>query len=154
MAENLVLEINERGDVTVVAVKGEVDLYTASALKERIADLVSAGRTRLAIDLAGVEFMDSTGLGVLIGGLKRCKEAGGWLALVAPREPVVKVLSITGLDKVFAIHEDVEQVGSSCPPATGSPSSSPPTRRSWRPRGCSPRPSPGTSRSRRTSSKT
>jgi anti-sigma B factor antagonist len=113
MAENLALETNERGDVTVVSIKGEVDLYTAPSLKERIADLVSAGRSRLAVDLAGVEFMDSTGLGVLIGGLKRCKEAGGSLALVAPREPVIKVLSITGLDKVFPIHETLEQATAS-----------------------------------------
>lgn len=113
MAENLVLETHDRGDTTVVSVKGEVDLYTAPSLKERVADLVSAGRNRLAVDLAGVEFMDSTGLGVLIGGLKRCKEAGGSLALVAPREPVIKVLAITGLDKVFSIHERVDQAASS-----------------------------------------
>jgi anti-sigma B factor antagonist len=112
MAENLVIEVSDHGDLTVVSVKGEVDLYTAPSLKERVADLVSSGRHRLAVDLAGVEFMDSTGLGVLIGGLKRCKEAGGSLALVAPREPVVKVLAITGLDKVFPIHEDVEQASS------------------------------------------
>jgi anti-sigma B factor antagonist len=113
MAENLVLETHERGDVTVVAVKGEVDLFTAPGLKDRLADLVSAGQSRLAIDLSEVEFMDSTGLGVLIGGLKRCKEAGGSLALVAPPEPVFKVLSITGLDKVFPIHVNVEQVTTS-----------------------------------------
>ena len=113
MAENLVLEASDHGDLTIVAVKGEVDLYTAPALKERVADLVSSGRHRIAVDLAGVEFMDSTGLGVLIGGLKRCKEAGGSLALIGPREPVLKVLAITGLDKVFAIHESVEQASAS-----------------------------------------
>lgn len=112
MAENLVLETGDRGDLTVVTVKGEVDLYTAPSLKERIADLVSSGRTRIAVNLAGVEFMDSSGLGVLIGGLKRCKEAGGSLALVAPREPVMKVLAITGLDKVLPSHETVEQAAS------------------------------------------
>ena len=113
MAETLILDTNDHGDLTVVAVKGEVDLYTAPSLKERVADLVSAGRSRIAVDLAGVEFMDSTGLGVLIGGLKRCKEAGGSLTLVAPREPVLKILAITGLDKVFAIHDNVEQASSS-----------------------------------------
>ena len=113
MAENLVLETDDRGDITVVSVKGEVDLYTAPSLKERVADLVSAGRSRLAVDLSGVEFMDSTGLGVLIGGLKRCKEAGGSLALIAPREPVTKVLAITGLDKVFSVHETLDQASSS-----------------------------------------
>jgi anti-sigma B factor antagonist len=113
MADNLIIDTQERGDVTVVSIKGEVDLYTAPTLKERIADLVARGKTNLAVDLAGVEFMDSTGLGVLIGGLKRCKEMDGSLSLVAPREPVVKVLSITGLDKVFSIHETVEQATSS-----------------------------------------
>jgi anti-sigma B factor antagonist len=113
MTENLIVETHDNGDVTVVSVKGEVDLYTAPGLKDRLADLVSGGRNRLAVDLGGVEFMDSTGLGVLIGGLKRCKEAGGSLALVAPREPVIKVLSITGLDKVFPIHETVDQASSS-----------------------------------------
>lgn len=113
MAENLVLETSDRGDLTVVSVTGEVDLYTAPSLKERVADLVSGGRNRIAVDLAGVEFMDSTGLGVLIGGLKRCKEAGGSLTLVAPREPVLKVLAITGLDKVLSVHDTVEQASSS-----------------------------------------
>jgi anti-sigma B factor antagonist len=113
VAESLILETGQRGDVTILAVKGEVDLYTAPSLKERIADLVAGGQTRIAVDLAGVEFMDSTGLGVLIGALKRCKDGGGSLSLVAPRDPVVKVLSITGLDKVFAIHDNVEQATSS-----------------------------------------
>jgi anti-sigma B factor antagonist len=113
MAENLVIDTSDRGDLTILSVNGEVDLYSAPALKERVADLVSSGRIRIAVDLAGVEFMDSTGLGVLIGGLKRCKEAGGTLALVGPREPVVKVLAITGLDKVFPIHENVEQASTS-----------------------------------------
>ncbi|MGH2710404.1 MAG: STAS domain-containing protein [Actinomycetota bacterium] len=113
MAENLIIDTEERSGVSVVAIKGEVDLYTAPSLKERIADLVSGGKSKLAVDLSGVEFMDSTGLGVLIGGLKRCKEVGGTLSLVGPREPVVKVLSITGLDKIFSIHETVEQAVSS-----------------------------------------
>ena len=70
MAENLLLESTDRGDWTVLSVKGEVDLYTAPRLKERLAELTGKGRTNLAVDLQGVEFMDSTGLGVLIGALK------------------------------------------------------------------------------------
>ena len=108
MADNLLLETAERGDWTVLSVKGEVDLYTAPRLKERLTELTGSGHTRVAVELQGVEFMDSTGLGVLIGALKRCKEAGGTLALIGPREPVVKVLAITGLDKVFPIHGSVE----------------------------------------------
>ncbi len=113
MAENLLVETTESGPWTVLQVKGEVDLYTAPRLKERMADLTSSGRSQLAVDLEGVEFMDSTGLGVLIGGLKRCREAGGTLALLRPREPVRKVLSITGLDKVFPIHDSLEQAPTS-----------------------------------------
>ncbi|MDQ4004677.1 MAG: STAS domain-containing protein [Actinomycetota bacterium] len=113
MADNLLLEANERGDWTVLSVKGEVDLYTAPRLKERLTDLIGAGQTRVAVELHGVEFMDSTGLGVLIGALKRCKETGGTLALIAPREPVVKVLAITGLDKVFPIHGSVDDATAS-----------------------------------------
>lgn len=105
MAEDLLLQSTEAGAWTVIQVKGEVDLYSAPRLKELIGDLAAGGRIRIAVDLQGVEFMDSTGLGVLISGLKRCREAGGSLSLVAPTEPVRRVLSITGLDKVFPIHE-------------------------------------------------
>ena len=107
MAESLLLDTRESGDWTVVEVRGEVDLYTAPRLKTLLTDLTSGGRNRIAIDFEGVEFMDSSGLGVLISGLKRCREAGGTLALVAPAEPVRKVLGITGLDQVFSIHDDV-----------------------------------------------
>lgn len=106
---NLLLQSEERGDWTVVEVRGEVDLYTAPRLKERLVELIGGGRVRLAVDLDGVEFLDSTGLGILIGALKRCREADGVLALVAPRDPVLKVLGITGLDRVFPIHDTVER---------------------------------------------
>jgi anti-sigma B factor antagonist len=110
MAETLVLETRESGEWTVVEVRGEVDLYTAPRLKTVLTEFTGRGRTRIAVEFGGVEFMDSTGLGVLISGLKRCREAGGTLALVAPTEPVRKVLSITGLDQVFSIHDDLADV--------------------------------------------
>lgn len=109
MAEDLLLQTRDVGDWTVVDVKGEVDLYTAPRLKDLLADLTAGGRHRIAVEFEGVEFMDSTGLGVLISGLKRCREAGGTLALVGPTEPVRKVLSITGLDVVFPIHDSISE---------------------------------------------
>jgi anti-sigma B factor antagonist len=112
MTENLLIETREAGNWTVLDAKGEVDLYTAPRLKEQLADLAAGGHPRVAVNLDDVEFMDSTGLGVLISGLKRCREAGGDLALVAPRDPVRKVLTITGLDRVFTIHDSVEQATS------------------------------------------
>jgi anti-sigma B factor antagonist len=105
----LLVETRAAGDWSIVEVKGEVDLYTAPRLKERLNELTGSGRSRIAVNLESVEFLDSTGLGVLIGALKRCREAGGTLALAAPREPVRKVLSITGLDRVFPVHDSVEQ---------------------------------------------
>jgi anti-sigma B factor antagonist len=112
MGESLLLETREAGDWTVVDVKGEVDLYTAPRLKTLLTDITAGGRSNVAVDFAGVEFMDSTGLGVLISGLKRCREAGGTLALVAPTEPVRKVLTITGLDQVFNIRDSLDELAS------------------------------------------
>lgn len=110
MGESLLLVTRETGDWTIVDVKGEVDLYTAPRLKGLLTDLTAGGRSNIAVDFAGVEFMDSTGLGVLISGLKRCREAGGTLALVAPTESVRRILTITGLDQVFAIHDTVDEM--------------------------------------------
>jgi anti-sigma B factor antagonist len=112
MAENLLVEESERGSWTILAVKGEVDLDTAPRLKSRLKEAVDKGAANVVVNLAEVEFLDSSGLGVLIGGLKRCKEAGGILALVSPRRPVRKVLSITGLDRVFPIHDTVDEATS------------------------------------------
>jgi anti-sigma B factor antagonist len=113
MAENLLVERSESGSWTVFDVKGEVDLDTAPLLKANLAEAVRGGVKDIVVNLGLVEFLDSSGLGVLIGALKRCKEAGGTLALAAPRRPVQKVLTITGLDKVFPIHDSVEEATSS-----------------------------------------
>lgn len=86
-----------------------MDLHTAPSLRERIVQSVDQGRHQLVINLEGVEFMDSTGLGVLVSGLKRVKERDGELVLAAGREQILKVLAITGLNKVFPLHDTVEQ---------------------------------------------
>jgi anti-sigma B factor antagonist len=112
MVENLLVEQSERGSWTVFTVKGEIDLETAPRLKSRLREAVDNGSHNIVVSLAAVEFMDSSGLGVLIGGLKRCKEGGGTLALVSPRRPVRKVLSVTGLDQVFPIHDTVDEATS------------------------------------------
>ncbi len=98
---------------TVLDVMGEVDLFTASALRERIVGLIEAGNRQLLVNLAEVGFMDSSGLGVLVAGLKRVREAGGDMALVCREGPTQKVLAITGLDRVFAIYGSVDDAGGS-----------------------------------------
>lgn len=98
----------ERGDFTIVEVVGEIDVYTASVLREKLADLIDADHTDLIVDLTGVGFLDSTGLGVLVGGLKKIRGFGGRLQLVIDQEKVMKVFRITALTQVFTIHETLE----------------------------------------------
>ena len=88
---------------------GEIDLATAPQLREAVLDLIQNGSHQVLVDLRGVEFMDSTGLGVLVGALKRLKEKDGELALVCTQGTVLRVLTVTGLNKVFAIYDSVQQ---------------------------------------------
>jgi anti-sigma B factor antagonist len=105
---DLTLNARKQADHTVLEVAGEVDVYTAPGLRDRISDLLDSGEHRLVVDLGGVEFLDSTGLGVLVAGLNRAREVGGSLAIVCPQERVLKLFRITGLDEVFAVHSTVD----------------------------------------------
>lgn len=93
---------------TVLEVGGEVDVYTAPRLRERLVELVDAGARDIVVDLGRVDFLDSTGLGVLVGALKRLRAAGGTFAVVCAKEPLLKVFRITALDQVFPLHDTVE----------------------------------------------
>ena len=101
---DLSLETRQENDRTVIEVGGEIDVYTAPKLRERIIELVDEGQYHLVVDLEKVEFLDSTGLGVLVGGLKRVRGHDGSLQLVCTQERLLKIFRITGLSKVFAIH--------------------------------------------------
>src|SRR5690349_21422005 len=92
------------GDCAVLQVIGEVDAYTAPMLREQIRDLAAKGAVHLIADLGQVGFLDSTGLGALVGGLKRLREAGGSLTLVIAAPRILRLFQITGLTKVLAIH--------------------------------------------------
>lgn len=91
------------GACAVVEISGELDLYSAPRLFTALMDLHRAGRCMIAVDMAQMEFMDSSGLGVLIGGLKRAGRAGGALVLVTPPDRVVRVLRITGVARVLPV---------------------------------------------------
>jgi anti-sigma B factor antagonist len=105
---DLGLDVVERNGFAVLSVHGEVDVYTAPQFRERLIQLVDQGQRRIVVDLEGVEFLDSTGLGVLVGGLKRVRSHDGDLALVCTQRRILKVLEITGLTKVFSIHDSVD----------------------------------------------
>ena len=102
------LDVTERNGYAVLAVFGEVDVYTAPNFRERLIELVSEGKHQIVVDLEGVDFLDSTGLGVLVGGLKRLRSHDGDLSLVCTQSRILKVFEITGLTKVFAIHDSVD----------------------------------------------
>lgn len=103
------LELSERDGWVVLAVSGEVDVATAPRLREKLVGLVGEGRSRIVVDLEKVDFIDSTGLGVLVGALKRVRTNDGDLALVCTGPRILKVFEITGLTKVFAIHRTVDE---------------------------------------------
>jgi anti-sigma B factor antagonist len=104
---DLSLTTRTEGDRTIVSVGGEIDVYTAPKLREQLVDLVNAGQYHLVVDMEDVEFLDSTGLGVLVGGLKRVRAHDGSLRLVCTQERILKIFRITGLTKVFPIHDSV-----------------------------------------------
>jgi anti-sigma B factor antagonist len=104
---DLSVSSSEQGGVTVVHVGGEIDVYTAPLLREALDKQVAAGRTDLVVDLENVTFMDSTGLGVLVGRLKLVRGQNGSLRIVSAQDRILKVFKITGLDKVFHIYDSV-----------------------------------------------
>ncbi|WP_323791553.1 STAS domain-containing protein [Nocardioides sp.] len=105
---DLTLETRDVDGRTIVAVAGEIDVYTAPKLRDKITELVAAGTYHLVIDMAAVEFLDSTGLGVLVGGLKKVRAHDGSLHLICNQDRLLKIFRITGLAKVFVIHESTE----------------------------------------------
>lgn len=106
---DLSLSTRTEGDHTVVEVVGEIDVYTAPKLREAFIDLVAQGSYQLVIDMEQVEFLDSTGLGVLVGGLKRVRAHDGALRLVCSQERILKIFRVTGLTKVFPIHANLAE---------------------------------------------
>ena len=95
--------------IEVIDVGGEIDIYTAPRLRELLTDLASTDNYQLIVNMERVEFLDSTGLGVLVGGLKRVRAHDGSLDLVCTQERILKIFRITGLTKVFGIHQTVDQ---------------------------------------------
>jgi len=102
------IEQSERDGVVVLTTAGRLNMVAAPQVKARIDDTVAAGNARVVVDLSAVEFMDSSGLGALIGGLKSTRQAAGDLRIAAPTEQVVTVLRLTNLDRVLRPYPSVE----------------------------------------------
>jgi len=104
----LSLAIRAVAEHSVLEVGGEVDVYTAPKLRERLNELIDGGVRSIVVDLNRVEFLDSTGLGVLVGAHRRLRPLGGKCVLVCDREPLLKIFRITALDQVFPLFPSVE----------------------------------------------
>jgi len=98
---------SEMPGFTIIEISGEIDVYTAPKLREKLISLVESGSHHLIVDMEGVEFLDSTGLGVLVGGLKRVRAYDGWIDLVCTQSRILRIFRITGLNKVFGIYDTV-----------------------------------------------
>ena len=106
---NLDLETSKHGEASVVSLRGEIDVYTAPRLRQALIDLVEGGAKDIVVDMDRVDFLDSTGLGVLVGGLKRVKSNEGEMKLVVTQDRIMKIFDITGLAKVFPMFGSLEQ---------------------------------------------
>ena len=96
-------------DAYVISLAGEVDLYTAPEFKQQLLDVISQGGKNVVVDFSDTTFIDSTTLGVLVGGVKRLRPTGGSLALVCTDENITKIFEITGLDRVFSIYSNRDE---------------------------------------------
>ncbi|MBA2428792.1 MAG: STAS domain-containing protein [Thermoleophilaceae bacterium] len=93
----------------LVELGGEVDLYTAPEFKERLSGAIESGKQRLVVDLSETTFIDSTTLGVLVGAEKQLRASDGAVVLVCPERNIRKVFEITGLDRVFTMHDSRDE---------------------------------------------
>lgn len=110
MAGNAKIAIEPRqGGVGVAKVTGRLDFASAATARDRFAETIAAGQKYLIVDLNRVDFVDSAGLGALIGGMRRARQAGGDLRIANPNEQVSMLLSLTSLDQVLKVHATVEE---------------------------------------------
>ena len=101
--EDFRISVHDDAGTPTVTVEGEVDVATAPALRDELYRLIDRGTKRIVVDLAGMDFIDSTGLGVFVGALKRSREGGGELELRSPKPAARKIFNITGLSSAFNI---------------------------------------------------
>jgi len=107
---NFDIETETIGDgAYVISLSGEVDLYTAPEFKQQLLDVIGRGAREVIVDFSKTTFIDSTTLGVLVGGVKRLRTNDGQLSLVCSDRNITKIFEITGLDRVFTIYPTREE---------------------------------------------
>lgn len=105
---NISVKTEKIDDISLIEIDGEVDTYTSSKIKQDILQVVEQ-TPKIIISMEKVKFIDSTGLGILIGVLKKVKEKEGEMIIVSPNSYINQIFEITGLFKVFKIVENTQQ---------------------------------------------
>jgi len=103
------IEVVDQGDYRVLRPSGDLDVYTVGSLRDAIGNMIEQASPKIVVDLDGVPFMDSSGLGALMGGVRRLREAGGDLAIACTREQHLKLFAITGFGEGVSIAPTVEE---------------------------------------------
>lgn len=101
---NLIIDVEKNKDQHTVYVTGEIDIYTAPKLKEELLHLTEKNGQTIIVDLNGVHYMDSTGLGVFISAVKATNENQSHLKMINLQERVLRLFNITGLNEIMDIH--------------------------------------------------
>lgn len=109
MEMDLQIAVRKSGDVAIIDLAGEVDAYTSARFREVMVDIIEEGISKLVVAMARVDYIDSSGLGALVGGLKRTAERDGKIVVVCHQSQVRRVFEITGLEKVFPMFETEQE---------------------------------------------
>lgn len=105
---NIDIQSEPKGDVMVFRLRGSFDIATAPTARAALLEAADGGKHDIVVDLSQVDFLDSTGLGALIGAYRRAKERGGRVRLVTPDGQIARLLQITGLVRVFAVYHTLD----------------------------------------------
>lgn len=106
METDLNLQVHKVDSIPVLKLSGDVDEFTCSKLREKLRTLLDEGEFSIVIGVEGVNYIDSSGLGTLVGGLRRLAEHDGGMAISGANQQIQRVLAITGLNKIFAVYDD------------------------------------------------
>lgn len=107
--QKIEIDVRNQGEYQVLRPEGDLDVYTVGSLRDAIGTMIDDGTPHVVVDLDGVPFMDSSGLGALMGGVRRLREAGGDLAIACTREQHLKLFTITGFGEGVSIAPTVEE---------------------------------------------
>lgn len=103
------IDVTDEGGYKVLKPEGDLDVYTVGSLRDSLGSIVEEDSPKVVVDLDSVPFMDSSGLGALMGGVRRLREAGGDLAIACTREQHLKLFTITGFGEGVSIAPTVEE---------------------------------------------